>query len=403
MNRFVISTISVSAMLPLVLATACERVPAPEAKCPANLDRQMNSILIRNEGYADMPYMVQLPSGHIGMTMTVSGEHEGSGDQHSIWLVSHDQGQTWSQRSMVEPDDPPKASWAMPFMHDGKLHVVYLYNTRNVRTLPSVEGKKPPRVGAVFGDIAIKTSSDEGITWSERKLIPIPSSEIDRRNAFAGEERLLWLSGAPVQDARYVYFGFSKVGVFPEAGWALDTASFILRSAVPADPSSWELLPPEGIGLGDDPDVTEEPNLVILDDGRFLVTSRTVQGKILQSVSSDGKVWRSDWARYSNGSPLPNPRADAPVHKLANGDIFIWYHNNDGRDFKGRNPVYASCLKKSGKRLSWSKPKMLMCDARENIRVSYPSFLEVGETLLVAETSKREVRVHRFHADKICR
>lgn len=184
-----------------------------------------------------MPYMVRLPSGDIGMTLTVSSEHEGAGDQNAVFLISQDNGESWHERSMFETSSSPKGSWAMPFMRDGVLYVVYLYNSHNLRFLPGVDGRKPKRQGSVFGDIALRTSSDEGRTWSERKIIPIPISEIDKRNAFAGEERLLWLSGAPVKDKRYVYFGFSKVGEIPESGPSFDTRSFVLRSDRPGDPS----------------------------------------------------------------------------------------------------------------------------------------------------------------------
>lgn len=371
--------------------------------CPADFDRQNSDTLDIPGAYFDMPYMVDLPSGALGMVITRGDQAEGSDTQRISWLRSEDDGVTWSLQHDIEGKRGPEASWGMPFMFDGRLHVVYVFNTKDIRRWPLSGGGSRSRVDSL-GDILIRSSSDEGKTWSGRTTIKVPLSEIDRRNGWGGRERALWLSGAPKVINGYVYIGFSKVGRSVSGDIFPDTESFLLRSSNPSDGNAWELLPSDDQGFTFGGDVTEEPNIGVDAEGGIIVTSRTNQGKIWQSRSTDnGATWYSSWATYSDGREVASPRANAPMITLPDGQLALWHHNNDHRGFQKRNPVFVSCAEKLGVNgPTWSAPRLLICDSDDSVRISYPSFMLRDDTLLIAETSKTEVRLHRVAARSIC-
>lgn len=382
-----------------------DRAIAEEAShCPVNADRR-SSVLVRDRGYAEMPYMVRLPSGDIGMTLTVSSGTEGDNDQHIIFLVSKDEGKSWTQRSVIEPPSGPEASWAMPFVFEAKLFVVYLYNARGIKRWPLHGGGGRTRVD-VIGDPAVRSSDDEGRSWASRTLVAVPLSDIDKRNGFLGSERILWLSGAPIIHDGYLYIGMSKAGVSRSGNVFPDTEAFLLRTRDPRNGTGWQLLPgnKKGFSAAGESNVTEEPNPIGLEANAMLVFSRTMEGRILQSITMDaGATWQSRWATLISGAPLPNPRANAPLFRFSDGRVIAWHHNNGAKNWWPRNPVYYSCLVRSSDgEIRWSEPRLLICDPRDKTLISYPSFLESGDRLLISETSKREVREHEFDSRMFC-
>ena len=104
---------------------------------------------------------------------------------------------TWSEPRPLEPAAGPEASWAMPFVKNDRLYVVYTYNTRDRRRWPLEGGGHRTRVDTI-GDLALRYSDDNGDTWSDRIIVPIPRTAIDREIGFGGEETIFWMSGAPL-------------------------------------------------------------------------------------------------------------------------------------------------------------------------------------------------------------
>lgn len=367
---------------------------------PAQFDE---GFLMRDAAYSDMPYLLAT-NGKILSTITVSSGEEGANDQHIELMQSLDGGQTWSTVSTIEPAEGPEASWAMPFLDRDELGVVYTYNTDDVRSWPMDNGVGRARVD-MLGDFAFRFSKDDGETWSDREVMDVPYSSIDARNGFKGEETIFWLSGAPIRGDGRLYIGFSKGGSSTPRDILPDTEVFLLHSDAPSDISSWQLMPASGRGLTapDGSGVSEEPSLAILPDGSLYVVFRTTAGKLAKSVSTDnGATWETDWAKFSNGTNIYNPRAKSVVKEVGGGRFVLWFHNNDSKGFERRNPVWMSCGIAVSGDIEWSPPKIILSDPDPTVRMSYPSILMEEETVLIAATKKSTARVFRFRVDDIC-
>jgi len=362
--------------------------------------------IMMDTGYSDMPYMVVLPNGEILSTLTVSDGKEGNDDQHIVIMISADGGYTWGTPIPLEPADGPEASWAMPYLDGNRVYVFYNYNVRDVRYWQLNDNDKRPRVD-LLGELAVRYSDDYGLTWSDRVIVPIPRTQIDAENGFNGEETIFWLAGAPVKIGGYIYMGLSKGG-FSEIGNILpQTEGFLLRTTNPLDPDSYELLP-EGERGFTNPDkfnsVSEETSLVEIGEGGIYVVFRTTTGKLAQAVSMDnGQTWQTDWARYTDGRPVNNPRAKAKVFRLNNGTYILWFHDNDNRSWFNRNPVFLSCGVQTQNGLRWGEPLKILFDPDPEVRISYPSFVEYNGQFLISATNKSTARVFHFDQDRLCR
>ncbi len=374
--------------------------------CPPELDIKHGNVVWEG-GYSDMPYMVMLPSGKIGMSLTISDGKEGNDDQHIIWLVSSDRGSSWSKPVKIELPNGPEASWAMPFAENGRIFLFYTYNTRNIRRWPFSDKNGGRSRVDMLGDLAIRYSDDEGQTWSDRIEVSIPRTAIDMENSFAGKETIFWLTGKPVRIGEYVYIGLSKGGKSYSGNILPETEAFLFRTKKIEEPDNYELVPSgkRGFKAMNGDLVTEEPSIASFGDDSILVTMRTTSGRILQAYqSSNTNKWLTNWAKYIDGQYLEHPRAMPMISSLSNGSIILWFHNNSGVDFQNRNPVYIACaIKQGNQNVRWSKPRMLMCDSDKNVRISYPSLVEIGNgKVLISETNKRTTRVHRYSMSELC-
>lgn len=360
--------------------------------------------IMYDSGYSDMPYMVALPNGELFATLTISDGREGNDDQHIVAMRSKDGGKNWSEPVAIEPADGPEASWAMPYFEGGRLWIFYTYNTRDVRSIPLVDGGTIGRVD-MLGDMAVRYSDDFGSTWSDRIIVPIPRTDIDRENGFEGRETIYWMSGAPVRIGDEIYIGLSKA-ISRKDGIVAVTEAFLFRTKNPVDPQAWELVPKGARGLRapDGSEVAEEPVLVEIGNGGLYVVFRTTSGKLAQAVSLDGgTTWDVNWARHTTGAPVRNPRAQPKVYRLSDGRYVLWFHNNADRGFLNRNPVWMSCGEYKGGKLLWGEPSVLLYDPDPKVRMSYPSFLERKGKFLVSATNKKTARLFSFAISELCR
>jgi len=359
--------------------------------------------------YSCMPYMVTLPTGEIISSLTVSETIEGASTQRVIVLRSSDAGRTWAEAGAVEPPSAPENSWGMPW-HDraaGRLYLFYLYNADNVRHVPSNDGLGGTRRVDSIGRICWKVSTDGGMTWGPRRVVPgLPPTAADLRNPFRGRQRLLWQCGHPVAHGGDLYIGFSKIGMVRNNSMFTDTEAFLLRvrlssleGEAEAGPEGFAERPAGRQGIrASETEVSEEPSHLVFDDGAINVIFRTTTGQLGEAWSVDGgDTFSIDWARQIDGSILPHPRAKAAQFLLPDGRAFLWFHNNTYPEFgKHRNPVWYSVGERMGPRIRWGPPFALCYDPDPARKITYPSLLVLGDEILIAATDKSIARLMRF-------
>lgn len=356
--------------------------------------------------YVDMPYLVSVPGAIISTVTYNWNAAEGTTnatEQRVAIIRSTDGGVTWAAPIDIEPASNPESSWAMPFYDaaTGKLYVFYVYNFEDVRSIPNSNGVgSTSRVDSI-GKIAYKVSTDGGLTFGSRSLITIPATTIDNRNPFAGAKQLLWLFGHPVLHDGKLYLGYSKMGQVVGGNQFIDTMAFVLRMDVGAGGlSNFTALPSDGMKQPTPfwgaaaMTLTEEPSIIVHDDGVINVYTRNDRGRLGESYSTDGGVtFTNDWARQTGGSlTVYQPRGPAYAFKLPDGRFFLWTYNNAEPDFKGRNPVWYRLGERVGNRIQWGAPKALLFYQDMDLRIGYPSSIVVGSDLLIAASDKTSAR-----------
>jgi hypothetical protein len=326
-------------------------------------------------------------------------------EQRVAILRSTNGGLTWSAPIDIEPASNPESSWAMPFYDEanGKLYVFYLYNFEDVRSVPNSNGVgSSSRVDSI-GKIAYRVSTDGGLTFGSRTLITLAATTIDNANPFAGAKQLLWLFGHPVLHDGKLYLGFSKMGEVVGGNLFGDTMAFMLRMDLGAGGlSNFTVLPSDGIRLptpfwgGAAMTITEEPSIIVHDDGVIDVYTRTDRGRLGESYSTDGATFTSDWARETDPArTVYQPRGPAYAFKLPDGRFFLWTYNTNEADFKGRNPVWYRIGIRVGDRIRWGAPKAFLFYQDADTRIGYASAIVVGYDLLFAASDKSSARCFR--------
>lgn len=368
------------------------------------------TIHMLDAAYVDMPYLVLVP-GAIVSTVTYNwsaAEGTANANEQRVAVIrSTDGGATWGAPIDIEPASNPESSWAMPFYDEanGKLYVFYVYNFEDVRSIPNSNGVgSTSRVDSI-GRIAYKVSTDGGLTFGARSLITLPATTIDNRNPFGGARQLLWLFGHPVMNNGKLYLGYSKMGQVVGGNLFVDTTAFVLRMDVGAGGlSNFTVLPSDGMKQptpfwgGAAMTLTEEPSIIVHDDGVINVYTRNDRGRLGESYSTDGgATFTNDWARQTGGSlTVYQPRGPAYAFKLPDGRFFLWTYNNNEPDFKGRNPVWYRLGERVGNRIQWGVPKALLYYQDMDLRIGYPSAIVDGSDLLIAASDKTSARCFRI-------
>lgn len=359
-----------------------------------------NGDVIASKGYADQPYIVITRDGNWLCTMTTGAGHEGQHGQHIVATISEDKGKTWSPLIEIEPPDGPEASWAMPLIvPSGRVYVFYDYNGDRVDTLGERKGIRAD----MLGWYVYKYSDDNGRTWSkERYRLPVRETPIDRENDWGGEVQMLWGIGKPIVVDDYAIFGFSKIGKYVielSEGWFFRSDNILTES----DPAKieWDMLPEGELGLRSPTGgpISEEHNLVALDDGTLYTMYRTIEGHPCHAYSRDGgRSWTPpEFATYTpGGRRIKHPRACPRIWKAANGKYLFWMHNNGLKWYDGRNPAWiCGGVEKNG-RIHWSQPEVLLYDPDVEVRTSYPDLVQQDGRYWVTETQKEVARVHEI-------
>jgi hypothetical protein len=384
---------------------------------------------IPTASYSDQPYIVKTDDGAWLCCVTTGAGREGEPGQTVATMRSTDMGRTWSAPTPVEPADGPEASYAVMLkVPSGRIYIFYNHNSDNLREIPSEASEWFPggickRVDSL-GYFVFKYSDDGGRSWSARRYpIPVREMDIDRRNPFGGKVRYFWNVGKPFVHEGAAFVSLHKVGGIGE-GFFTRSEGVLLKSAnilTERDPEkiSWETLPVGDFGLRTPPGggpIAEEQSYVVLSDGSFYVTYRTIDGYPVEAYSRDGgHTWTApQYRRYANGRLMKHPRAANFVWKCENGKYLYWFHNHGGRfigehprrrtiGYEDRNPVWlcggVEADSPDGKVLLWSQPEIVLYDDDPYIRMSYPDLVEEGGEYYLTETQKDLARVHRL--DKV--
>ncbi len=389
-----------------------------------------NGLEIPTETYSDQPYIVRTDDGAWLCAVTTGAGHEGEGGQHVVTMRSTDQGRTWSAPVDVEPASGPEASYAVLLRvpqgcpNAGRIYVFYNHNTDRVREVIADRDAYPDglcrRVDSL-GHYVFKVSDDGGRSWSpERYDIPMRTMAIDRANPYGGTLKFFWNVGRPFVHDGAAFCSLHKVGGFG-GGFFTSSEGVLLRSAnllSARDPAevTWETLPEGEIGLRTPPGggpVAEEHSYIVLSDGSFYATYRTIDGYPVEAYSRDGgRTWSTPRYRaYADGRLMKHPRAATFAWRLRNGRYLVWFHNHGGRfirehpqrrtiAYEERNPVWVCAGTEvdgpEGKELSWSQPEIVLYDDDPFIRISYPDLVEDGDRLFLTETQKDKARVHEI-------
>jgi hypothetical protein len=402
--------------LPLLASLAADAQQQSSGASSLDSRNILNGAEIPRENYSDQPYVVVTKDGSWLCVLTTGKGVEGAPAQHIISTISTDQGRTWSTPIDIEPATGPEASWVMPLAipGSGRVYVFYTYNADNLRLDTKSNSKTYAKRVDTMGEYAYKYTDDYGKSWStERFFIPMRKMRIDRDNAWEGKRMYFWGVGKPIVTRDGATFGFAKVGKWGDPGGMVTSQGCFMHSSnilTERDPNKlkWETLPDgdEGLRAPKGP-VSDEANLVEMNDGSLYATYRTIDGFNCGAYSRDhGHTWTPPaYAVYEpNGRPIKHPRAANFVRKFGNGKYLLWYHNHGGQSvlttkwsyYYNRNPAWLTGGIERDGFIHWSQPEILLYHPDPDIRTSYPDFIEDHGDIYVTETIKTFARVHKI-------
>ncbi|MHB0937901.1 MAG: exo-alpha-sialidase [Armatimonadota bacterium] len=324
------------------------------------------------------------PDGSLMVVWTQS-TMECQPDQRIVFARSDDEGVTWTAPRLIAGPVPPAAgnmaSWGFPLVSaSGRIYAIY---------------SKHIGVNDVFnhttGLMAGKYSDDNGATWSEEQIIPMPRSKWDHPDPAVPANWIVWQKPQRLSEGKY-FAGFTR--------WV----SAAVRHQSPVDhwtavESVVEFLRFEN--LDDNPDVADiivsyfmsddqalrvgypghpevsvlqEPSVVPLPDGRLFTVMRSPRGNPYWTLSADaGVTWSEPQVlRYKDdGVAMLHPCSPCPIYPLGDGRYLFLYHNHDGHfgpwgpfdSQQHRRPIYAALgtFDPHGRQpLRFSAPKLLM-------------------------------------------
>ncbi|MEL6497246.1 MAG: sialidase family protein [Planctomycetota bacterium] len=373
-------------------------------------------------GYADQPFVVTLNDGSWLCVLTTGPGEEGATGQHVVTTRSSDRGETWSALVAIEKSRPTRgyeSSWAVPLhvAHQGsdefgRVYVFYVFNGEPVLEVPN---RKPDARLDTLGWYMYRFSDDGGATWSPRRRIRIPVTQIDRRNTFGGRTQMFWGTSEPVVLGERVLIAFSKIRVHvvnETEGWVLVCDNLLGEEDMSRH--EWRLVPsgnegPERrwTGLRSDElfgDVQSEHSPIAMSTpGHVYLVNRTDRGVISHSISRDfGETWSEPAVvTYADGRPIRHPRANTKVWAIGDGRYLLWHHNHGGTGFEDRNPAWLSGGVERDGTIAWGEPEILLYDRDPTTRISYPDLVMEDGRYWIFETQKSVARLHEIPAGLI--
>jgi hypothetical protein len=380
-------------------------------------------------------YQVQLCQTPRGTWIAcwTQGGHEANPDQRVVAARSLDQGRTWGSQIVIEPPGGGYRvpAWIVSYVvpHTGRVYVFYWYNLNGV----------PLRDA---GDIFLRYSDDDGVTWSGRSRVGVPKTSMDDRIGDIhgwnfGQPRLL-----PTGQVMMTYAKIRRSSLYP-SGWRLDAHNewrpeagtdpaskpaneqggspndwctevfFLDLSSVltEADPTKLRcrFLPDGDQGLWvpypkTDRHFGQEGTLVGLSGGRLLCVFRSRLGHPFYSVSADGGAAWSEpkvLRLCPGGEPFHQPCAPCPMSKLPDGRFVFLFHNAkpEGSGWYPRDPLWLAVAREvrgvtENAGLYFGKPKVVIYNDGvpggpfDDYEISYPQFYCFGGRKVVAYANK---------------
>jgi hypothetical protein len=345
--------------------------------------------------YADQPYVIVTQKGQWVCVLTTGKGNEGAGGQHVAAAVSSDQGKTWSKLTAIESPAGPSASWACPLVTKfGRIYAFYTYNGDNVHL-----GRDD-----THGWYAFKYSDDGGRIWSQQRYrLPMRTTACDTIRSKGKVVHHFWGICKPIVVGDVVYFSFTKLGKYflgDGEGWLFRSDNILTEK----DPGKihWEMLPEGNSGIRNPEfgSVQEEHNLAAMSrPGHLACVYRTTKGFPAISYSRNGgQTWSKPQAmRYSPGGRIiRHPRACPKIWRCGNGKFLFWCHQNGGKTYTNRNPVWLCGGVEVDGVIRWSQPEILLYHDNPKKRMSYPDLIEMRDRYWVTETEKEVARVHEI-------
>ena len=277
---------------------------------------------------------------------TGGGSDFGAADIASI--SSQDDGDTWSQEPRIivrNPDAVNVMSASLLRLQDGRIALFYLVKHAENDCRPY-----------------LRTSSDEGCTWSEAvSVIPTPGYFV------VNNDRVIQLASGRI----VMPTDFHRQKTVPGPGWkSVDTRAIMMAmlsddaGATWRESKSWWALPvPSASGL-------QETGIVELANGHLFAYSRTDTGYQWGSTSRDsGETWSApEPTRFlSPNSPLSIKRLPAPEGR-GKGDLLAVWNDKSGRfgesvpptSPQARTPLVSTISRDEGR--TWTHHRLLEND-----------------------------------------
>ncbi len=286
------------------------------------------------------------PDGSL-MAVWTQSSFEGAGDHRIMWSTSRDAGTHWSEaRFLVGARNPAEiarqASWGFPLVSQrGRIYVLYNQHTGVTDYHPQITGV----MGAIYSD-------DNGVSWSEPQIVPMPRSRrYDHPDRAVPPNWVIWQKPERAADGRYL------TGV---TRWVSPAVS----NKVPPELSSWytqeavvELFGFDNVDDNPEPrdlhitnfnaedkalripywstpevSICQELSIVTLPDGRLFGTMRSMTGYIWYSLSPDGRDWLPPrpLRRGDHGAIIKAPLCCTPVYRLHDGRYLLIHQDNNG-------------------------------------------------------------------------
>ncbi len=396
-------------------------------------------------GYYDSQNIVAV-GGRDGVPLTLScilhhsENREGGPGLQLFGTRSTDRGRTWTP--LAEVDEPTRQSHdGYQLVHrraDGSERIFMFYGwNQGSQYSPEWEARLPElrRTDMQLDEgYWFRISHDHGATWgSERHLIPVRRTRIDRDNPWAGDTMGMFLCDKPSVIGGAVYMAFQKT--VDGAGETPGSEVFFLRSRNllhidDLNDAVWETLPDGDVGMqapGGELSLGEEPHILEVGSGdpnRVFSLWRTETGKMAAAYSNDGGVtWEAPFWVTHEGTPdgrrLRNPRGSITPFRLrepaADGSaeyVMLYYNNGrtERQGYVGRRVYWLTLGRSTADGLiRWSEPEVALYwdgtgfeerpDWNPDWAIvdgpGYPDFVELEDgSLLFVESNKLAVRFH---------
>lgn len=287
--------------------------------------------------------IVELPSGDL-LTCWYAGEDEARPDVALVSSRKPKGASTWTPPQIIaKTPNKPEGNGIVFMMPDGVLWVIY--GTMHGK----LDGPPGPGVRWETCDVRCRTSTDEGRTWSDVRMLREELGMVVRNKPIVMTNGQV-IFGVENKDAH------SRFWITKDCG------------------KTWQITGPVA-GV-----INEQPTLIQRKDGSLLAYLRPagINGCIAWTESLDfGQTWSK--ATCTN---LPNPYAAIDMVKLRDGRVVLAFNNSNRR----RTPLTLAMSEDEGK--TWPHKRDLITERGE---FSYPAIIQDSKGMLhVTYTHNRD-------------